>query len=309
MTLKVILSVVEGFFILIVNMHFKKFLNCSGRLLDLSTPKAMGILNITDDSFFDGGQFTDERKMLQHAEEMIKEGADIIDIGGQSTRPGSIRIDANTETEKVIPALKNLKKNFPETIFSVDTYHSSVAEEAINEGASIINNVSGGTIDERMFEVTARHNVPYILMHIQGMPETMQKAPSYSNVIDEVMNYFSEKISLLHALGMHDIIIDPGFGFGKTLEHNYTMLNQLELFRMFELPILCGLSRKSMVGKLLNVSAADSLNGTTVLHTIALLKGANILRVHDVKEVVEVIKIVNRLTPNPSPKERGFAQN
>lgn len=276
-------------------MHFKKFLNCSGRLLDLSAPKVMGILNITDDSFYDGGQFTDARKMLQHAEEMINEGADIIDIGGQSTRPGSKRIDVKSETERVIPALRDLKKNFPETIFSVDTYHSSVADAAINEGASIINDVSGGDFDSKMIEVVARYNIPYIVMHMQGTPETMQVSPTYMNVTDEVMNYFSNKISALRSLGVNDIIIDPGFGFGKTLEHNYTLLNNLQLFRMFELPILCGLSRKSMVGKLLNVSAEEALNGTTALNTIAIMKGANILRVHDVKEAVEVIKIVNQI--------------
>lgn len=281
----------------------KRFLNCSGRLLDLSEPKVMGILNITDDSFYDGGRFTDGRKMLLHAEEMIKEGADIIDIGGQSTRPGSKRIDAKSETERVIPALSNLKKNFPETIFSVDTYHSSVAEAAINEGASIINDVSGGEFDSKMIEVVARYNIPYIVMHMQGTPEIMQVSPTYMNVTDEVMNYFSEKISALRSLGINDIIIDPGFGFGKTLEHNYTLLNNLQLFRMFELPILCGLSRKSMVGKLLNVSAEEALNGTTALNTIAIMKGANILRVHDVKEVVEVIKIVNSLHLSPLNSE------
>jgi dihydropteroate synthase len=287
----------------------KRFLNCSGRLVDLSTPKVMGILNITDDSFFDGGQFKDARKMLQHAEEMIKQGANFIDIGGQSTRPGSTRIDAKTETERVIPALKNLKKQFPETIFSVDTYHAAVAEEAIHEGASIINDISGATLDARMFEVIAKYNIPYVLMHIQGTPQTMQKSPSYKNIVDEVMDYFAKKISSLHALGVNDIILDPGFGFGKTLEHNYMLLSQLELFRIFGLPILCGLSRKSMVGKLLNVSAADSLNGTISLHTIALMKGANILRVHDVKEAVEVVKIVAQLTPKPSPKERDITSN
>ncbi|MBK5285524.1 MAG: dihydropteroate synthase [Bacteroidia bacterium] len=256
----------------------------------------MGILNITDDSFYDGGHHNDERKMILYAEYMIKAGADIIDIGGQSTRPGSKRIDTKTEAARVIPALKNLEKNFPETIFSVDTYHSSVAEAAIGEGASIINDISGGTMDEKMFEVIARYNVPYILMHMQGTPGTMQDAPSYQNVTDEVMNYFVEKISVLCSLGVNDIIIDPGFGFGKTLEHNYALLNNLQLFRMFELPILAGLSRKSMVAKLFNVSAAESLNGTTSLNTIALTKGANILRVHDVKEAAEVVKIVNSLS-------------
>jgi dihydropteroate synthase len=278
----------------------KRFLNCSGKLVDLSTPKVMGILNITDDSFYDGGQFTDGRKMLLHAEEMIKHGAGFIDIGGQSTRPGSTRIDAKTESARVIPALKNLKKHFPEIIFSVDTYHAAVAEAAINEGVSIINDISGGTMDENMFEVIAKYNITYVLMHIQGTPETMQKAPSYSNITGEVMDYFAEKIAMLHVLGVNDIILDPGFGFGKTMEHNYTLLNQLELFSIYELPILCGLSRKSMVGKLLNVSAAESLNGTTALNTIAIMKGANILRVHDVKEAIESVKIVTSLHQFPN---------
>ena len=276
----------------------KHFINCSGRLLDLSSPKVMGILNITDDSFFDGGRYNDGRKMLQHAEEMIKAGADIIDVGGQSTRPGSKRIDAETESAKVIPALRELKKHFGEMIFSVDTYHSSVAEQAVAEGASIVNDISGGTIDIKMFDTISRLNVPYVLMHMQRTPETMQKSPSYTNVTDELMNFFSENISTLHQLGVHDIIIDPGFGFGKTLEHNYTLLKNLSLFRMLGLPILCGLSRKSMVGKLLNVSPEDSLNGTTALNAIALMKGANILRVHDVKEAMEVIKIVTSLQIN-----------
>jgi dihydropteroate synthase len=276
----------------------KRFINCSGHLLDLSSPKVMGILNITDDSFFDGGHYTDGRKMLQHAEEMIKDGADIIDIGGQSTRPGSKRIDSQTEASRVIPALRQLKKSFPEMTFSVDTYYSSVAEEAVAEGAYIINDISGGAMDERMFDTVARLNIPYVLMHIQGAPETMQKSPAYNNVTSEVLNYFSQKVAMLHSLGVHDIIIDPGFGFGKTLEHNYILLKNLSIFKMTGLPVLCGLSRKSMVGKLLNVSAEDSLNGTTALNTIALLKGANILRVHDVKEAVQTIKIVNSLQSN-----------
>ena len=255
----------------------------------------MGVLNITDDSFYDGGRFTDKEKMLAHARKMLEEGAVIIDVGGQSTRPGAKRVDEKTEAERVIPALQLLKNKFPDTVFSVDTFYGSVAEAAIKEGASIINDISGGTMDEKMFEVILAYKVPYVLMHIQGTPETMQKNPSYKNVTVEVMDYFTERIALLRSLGVNDIIIDPGFGFGKTMEHNYDLLAHLELFRIFELPILCGLSRKSMVTRTLNISPKDALNGTTVVNTIALMKGVSILRVHDVKEAVEAVKIVNSL--------------
>lgn len=272
-----------------------RWLNCSGKLLDLSAPLVMGILNVTDDSFYDGGRFTDKEKMLAHAAKILEEGAAIIDIGGQSTRPGAKKIDARTEAERVIPALQLLKNKFPDAVFSVDTFYASVAEAAVKEGASVINDVSGGTMDERMFEIVSRCKVPYVLMHMQGTPETMQKNPSYKNVTAEVMDYFSERIAVLRSLGVNDIIIDPGFGFGKTIGHNYSLLAHLELFRFFELPILCGFSRKSMVTKVLNISPNDALNGTTVLNTIALMKGANILRVHDVKEATEVVKIVNSL--------------
>ena len=264
-------------------------------MLDLSAPLVMGILNVTDDSFYDGGQFTNPDKMLAHAGKMLAEGAAIIDIGGQSTRPGAHMIDEKEEAERVIPALRLLKKKFADAVFSVDTFYSSVAEAAIKEGASIINDISGGTMDEGMFGIVARYKVPYVLMHMQGNPQTMQKNPVYANVTGEVMDYFSQKISALRSMGVNDIIIDPGFGFGKTLEHNYSLLADLHMFRFFELPVLCGLSRKSMVGKVLNISPADALNGTTVLNTIALLKGANILRVHDVKQAAEAVKIVNSL--------------
>jgi dihydropteroate synthase len=284
-----------------------RWLNCSGKLLDLSAPVVMGILNITDDSFYDGGRFTDEEKMLAHVSKMLEEGAAIIDVGGQSTRPGAKRVDEKTEAERVVPALQLLKNKLPKAVFSVDTFYASVAEAAINEGASIINDVSGGTMDEKMYEVISTYKVPYVLMHIQGTPETMQKNPFYKNVTAEVMDYFSEKITMLRSLGVNDIIIDLGFGFGKTVAHNYSLLEKLELFRIFELPMLCGFSRKSMVTRVLNISPEHALNGTTVLNTIALIKGASILRVHDVKEAVEAVKIVSHLTPNPSPKERGLA--
>jgi len=284
-----------------------RWLNCSGKLLDLSAPLVMGILNITDDSFYDGGRFIDKEKMTAHVAKMLQEGAAIIDVGGQSTRPGAKRIDEKSEAEKVIRALQLLKNKFPDAVFSVDTFNASVAEAAIKEGAAIINDVSGGTMDNKMFEVIAQHKVPYVLMHIQGTPETMQKNPSYKNVTAEVMDYFAEKIAALRSMGVNDIIIDPGFGFGKTIEHNYSLLARLELFRIFGLPVLCGFSRKSMVTKVLNISPADALNGTTVLNTIALMKGASMLRVHDIKEAVEAVKIVNslhKLSPNselPTP--------
>ena len=270
-------------------------LNCNGKLLDISTPVVMGILNLAADSFYDGGRFADRDKMIDHVGKMLEEGAAIIDIGGQSTRPGAGRVDEKTEASIVIPALQLLKNKFPGDVFSVDTFYSSVAEAAIKEGAAIVNDVSGGTMDTHMFEIVARYKVPYVLMHMQGTPETMQKNPTYKNVTNEVMDFLAQKISVLHSSGVNDIIIDPGFGFGKTLEHNYSLLAHLELLKIFELPVLCGLSRKSMVGRLLNISPNDALNGTTVLNTIALLKGANILRVHDVKEAVEAVKIVNSL--------------
>lgn len=266
----------------------------------MSAPVVMGILNITGDSFYDGGQFTDKEKMLAHAGKMLEEGAAIIDVGGQSTRPDAKRVDDKTEAGSVIPALQLLKNKFPDAVFSVDTFYASVAEAAIKEGASIINDISGGTMDKRMYEVISKYKVPYVLMHIQGTPETMQKNPSYKNVAAEVMDYFSERIAELRSLGIKDIIIDPGFGFGKTIEHNYSLIAQLEMFRIFELPVLCGFSRKSMVTKVLNISSKDALNGTSVLNTVALMEGASILRVHDVKEAVEVVKIVNSLL-QPSP--------
>jgi dihydropteroate synthase len=266
--------------------------------LDLSTPVVMGILNITPDSFYDGGKHSGDKDILTHAEFMLKEGAAIIDIGPQSTRPKSTLISADEEWKRLSSILKALRKEFPKAVFSVDTFYSSVAEKAIAEGADIINDVSGGTMDEKMFETVARLNVPYVLMHIQGTPQTMQANPHYENVVKEVMDFFVEGIQKLTAMGMNDIIIDVGFGFGKTQKHNYQLMNALDLFKWFEKPVLVGVSRKSIVSKVLEIKTEEALNGTTVLNTIALLKGASILRVHDVKEAMEAIRLVKMLEAN-----------
>jgi dihydropteroate synthase len=272
--------------------HKNDLLKFSNKELDLNTPAVMGILNVTPDSFFDGGKFTHEKTMLEHVEKMLEEGADIIDIGACSTRPGAKEISAEEERARLLPALKAIRKKIPDTIISVDTYRSEIAKAAAEEGADMINDISGGTMDENMFEEIARLHVPYVLMHIKGTPAGMQKNPSYENVTAEVKKYFEEKITKLKALGVKQIILDPGFGFGKTLEHNYTLLKNLSEFKSFGFPILAGISRKSMVNKALGTIPEKALNGTTVLNTIALLNGASILRVHDVKEAKEAVKVV-----------------
>ena len=276
-------------------LYSKSTINCGGKLLDLTEPVVMGILNVTPDSFYDGGQFNTEKDWLTHTEKMINEGAAIIDIGVVSTRPGAIGISEEEEKEKILKTLKSIRKSFPNIIISVDTWHSAVAEAAIENGAHIINDISGGTLDQKMFETIARLNVPYILMHIQGAPQNMQQNPTYKDVVKEIMLFLAERVNQLKLSGVSDIIIDPGFGFGKTVEQNYDILNNLDTFQFFELPILVGFSRKSMINKVLNIKPADALNGTTVLNTIALMNGAKILRVHDVKEAVETIKIVKKI--------------
>jgi dihydropteroate synthase len=276
----------------------KKLLNCRGRLLDLSTPVVMGILNITPDSFYDGGQNTDEKSILSHCQKMLEEGATIIDIGGQSTRPKATLIAEGDEWTRLQAVLKAVRKEFPGAIISVDTFYSSIAHKAEDEGADIINDISGGTMDEKMFETVARLNVPYILMHIQGIPQTMQNNPQYENIVTEVMDFFVQRVQKLTSLGLNDIILDVGFGFGKTQEHNYQLLNALDLFQWFEKPILIGVSRKSIVSKVLEIKTEDALNGTTVVNTIALMKGASILRVHDVKEAVQAVRLVQMLEAN-----------
>jgi len=272
----------------------KTTLNCGGTLLDLSTPQVMGVLNVTPDSFYDGGKYGDEKSLLQQVEKMVTEGAAIIDVGGMSTRPKAEMIAENEEIERAIPVVKDIKKHFPSVIISIDTFRSNVAKAAVNEGATIINDVSGGNIDAKMFETVAKLKVPYIMMHMQGTPETMQDKPTYDNVVLDIIQIFKEKLFQLKLLGVNDVVIDPGFGFGKTPEHNFQLLKSLGDFRIFDKPILAGLSRKTGMIKLaIGVKPADALNSTTVLNTIALLSGASILRVHDVKEAMEAIKLVS----------------
>lgn len=273
----------------------KKSLNCRGNLIIFEKPLIMGILNITPDSFYDGGKYNSVNKYMQHTAQMLQDGADIIDIGAASTRPGTPIINIDEEIQRLLPALKNIRKEFSDKIISVDTYHSKIAEVAIDNGADIINDISGGSFDDNMFNTIGKLKVPYVLMHIKGTPDTMQKEPVYEDVVKEVVFYFSERINKLRSLGVNDIIIDPGFGFGKTIAHNYEILSKLDLFRVFDIPIVAGVSRKSMINKALNCKPEDALNGTTVLNTVALMKGASILRVHDVKEAMEAVKLVSNL--------------
>lgn len=255
----------------------------------------MGILNVTPDSFFDGGQYRKPEIILQRAEKMLQEGAAILDIGGLSTRPGSQAVSAEEEVGRVVPAIKLLKAKFPDVIVSIDTYRAPVARAAVDAGASIINDVSGGEMDQAMFQLVATLQTPYILMHMQGNPAEMQKNPQYENVTRDVLNSLVPRIGKLRSLGVKDIVVDPGFGFGKSLAHNFQLLNELHAFRILDLPILAGISRKSIICKSLGVTPADALNGTTALHMVALQQGAKILRVHDVKEAVETITLFQSL--------------
>ena len=256
----------------------------------------MGILNVTPDSFFAGSRTTSEKTVLERAEKLLAEGAAILDIGGYSSRPGALDIPAEEEKNRIVPAIKSITKEFPAAIISADTFRADVAEAAVNAGAAIINDISGGTIDGRMFATTAALQVPYILMHMRGTPQTMQTLTAYEELLPEMLRYFAEKVDALRRLGVNDIILDPGFGFAKTVAQNYEILNQLEIFRMLELPVLAGMSRKSMTYKTLNVGPEEALNGTTALNMLALTKGAKILRVHDVKEAVQTIKLYLKTT-------------
>jgi len=267
-------------------------LNCKGRLLVVDKPLVMGIINTTPDSFYQGSRFTGTDSLLHQAELMLKQGADIIDIGGQSTRPGSARITADEELQRVSGAIEVLHKNFPEAIISIDTYWSRVAEEAVLSGASIINDISAATVDEKILEVAARYQTPYCCMHMPGNPDTMHQVPAYENLMREILDYFIRKIELCRKAGIKDVIIDPGFGFGKTAAQNFELIRRLHIFKILQAPILVGVSRKSTIWKTLGITAGEALNGTTVLHTIALQNGASILRVHDVKEAVEAVKLV-----------------
>lgn len=270
-------------------------INCKGQLVDLSSPKVMGILNITPDSFYDGGFYNNEKEILIQAEKMLKAGATFIDIGANSSRPDAKHINEDEELKRIIPKVELILKQFPESLLSIDTFYSAVAKQCIDAGACMINDISAGQLDNKMMTTIAGLNVPYVMMHIKGTPQTMQQHTNYNDLLKEILFYFSERIAEARKLGIVDLIIDPGFGFAKTLKQNYELLNKLELIKMAELPILVGLSRKSMIYKTLNNSAKESLNGTTALNTIALQKGAKILRVHDVKEAMECIKLTNQL--------------
>ena len=272
-----------------------KSINCNGTLIDLSSPKVMGILNITPDSFFDGGSYKNDKAIISKVEKMLIEGATFIDIGAYSSRPGAKHISEQEELERILPVAKMLVKEFPEILISIDTFRSIIAKKCIENGACIVNDISAGSMDTRMFKTIAKLQVPYIIMHMQGTPQNMQVNPAYNNVVTDILYYFSEKIYELRALGVNDIIADVGFGFGKTIDQNYTLLKNLELFKNLEIPTLAGLSRKSMLYKPLGITPEKALNATTAANTIALLKGTTILRVHDVKEAVETIKIVELL--------------
>lgn len=274
----------------------KRTIKVKDQLLDLSVPKVMGVLNITPDSFYKGSRLKTENEILDQASEMIEYGADILDIGGYSSRPGADDITEKEEMERVGGALRLLRREFPSAILSLDTFRSSVADFGICEyGVDIINDISAGAIDNQIFDIIKKHNIPYIIMHMKGTPQNMQNNPVYDDIVAELIKWFSKKKKELVLRGVNDIIIDPGFGFGKTVDHNFILLKNLERFDILDLPLLAGLSRKSMIWKTLDISPEESLNGTVVLNTIALMKGVSILRVHDVAEAIQAVRLVNRL--------------
>jgi dihydropteroate synthase len=273
-------------------------LNVQGRLFDLRTPLVMGVLNVTPDSFYDGGRYQTESAILNHVEKLLGEGALFIDVGAYSSRPGATDISVEDESKRALFALQIIMRNFPHALVSIDTFRSDVAYAAVNEGACLVNDISAGDLDLRMFETVARLNVPYIAMHMRGNPTTMTSLTGYENLLKEMVSYFQDKVNRLTQMGVKDVIIDPGFGFAKTVEQNFYLLNQLDYFKLLGKPIAVGLSRKSIIWKTLSISADNALNGTTSLNTIALMKGANILRVHDVKEAMEVVKLVSTLRNN-----------
>lgn len=276
--------------------NIKPSINCGGKLLDLNIPKVMGILNVTPDSFYDGGQYSNEKEITNQIEKMIEEGVDIIDVGAFSSRPGADVITAEVELNRLIPILKILKTNYSDTIVSVDTFRSEIANIVVNDyNVSVINDISAGELDSEMFITIAELNVPYIMLHMNGNPQNMQQNTQYNDVVVDILQYFSKKIEQLKLLGVCDILIDPGFGFSKTLDQNYEILKRLREFLITGLPILVGISRKSMIYKLLNKTPDESLNGTSVLNTLALQNGASIIRVHDVNEAKEAIKIYQQI--------------
>ncbi|HZY37600.1 MAG TPA: dihydropteroate synthase [Mucilaginibacter sp.] len=269
----------------------KATINAGGRLIDLSSPRVMGIINLTPDSFFAGSRKQSVDAAVKQAGKMLGEGATFLDLGAYSSRPGANDVSVEEELDRLVPVVASIVSEYPEAILSIDTFRAKVAEAAIGAGAHMINDISGGQLDEGMFATVARLQVPYILMHMKGNPRTMNKIAEYDDVYDEVYDYFAEKYCRLKMLGVHDVIIDPGFGFAKKREHSYALMSRLQDFNQLQLPILAGVSRKTMIYGLLGITAEEALNGTTALNTIALTKGANILRVHDVKEAVEAIKI------------------
>lgn len=266
--------------------------NCKGRLLIIDEPIVIGIINTTPDSFYEGSRANVRENILQKAEQMILDGAAILDIGGQSTRPGSKQVNAEEELRRVLPAIEAIHKRFPEQPISVDTFYASVAKAAVEAGASVVNDVSAGSMDDAMIETVARLKVPYVLMHMKGHPQTMQQNPTYEDVVLNVFDFLNLKMAEIVKAGIHDVIIDPGFGFGKTIEHNFQLLKELSYFKQLNKAIMVGLSRKATIYKTLHIAAEEALNGTTVLHTIALLNGASILRVHDVKEARQAIQLI-----------------
>ena len=276
-----------------------RYINVNGSLLDLSQPRVMGILNVTPDSFYAGSRTQTEAEIVRRVKQIVSEGAAIIDIGAYSSRPNADNVSAREEMERLRMGLKILFEIQPDAVVSVDTFRADVARMCVEEyGVAIINDIAAGEMDANMFHTVAALNVPYIMMHMQGTPQSMQQHPHYDNLLKEVFLYFARKVQQLRDLGVKDIILDPGFGFGKTMEHNYDLLSHLEEFRIFELPLLVGVSRKSMIYRLLDITPQEALNGTTVLDTICLLKGADILRVHDVKEAVETVRIVQAMRNN-----------
>lgn len=270
-------------------------INCKGELIDLKAPKVMGILNITPDSFYDGGTHKNTSEVLNHVEQMLNEGATFIDVGAYSSRPNADYVSETEELKRIVPIINLILKTFPETLLSIDTFRSRVAKSCIEAGACMINDISAGLLDNKMLETVASLQIPYIMMHMRGNPKTMQQQTEYDNLLKDILFYFSKRVAAAKALGIKDLIVDPGFGFAKNIKQNFEILNNLEVFKILEKPLLIGVSRKSMIYKTLNTTAMDALNGTSILNTIALQKGTSILRVHDVKEAAECIKLIGAL--------------
>lgn len=271
-------------------------INCNGELIDLSIPKVMGILNVTPDSFFDGGRYTNDCEVLQRVEQMLTDGATFIDVGGYSSKPNAVAVTVQEEKARTIPVVASIVQHFPEAIVSIDTFRSDVAQLCLDQGATIVNDISAGLLDPLMLKIVANYQVPYIMMHMKGTPQTKSALAQYDDLVKEILFYFSERIAAARSLGISDLIVDPGFGFAKTIDQNFELLRHLDIFKNLDLPILAGVSRKSMIHKTLQIKPEEALNGTTVLNTLALEKGAAILRVHDVKEAVETIKLWQKVS-------------